>query len=447
LLTVVKVLDDNTYTNKTWAEVSHLQVTDIHVMEVEFLSNMRYQLLVSAEAWDQWLVDIASIIRYCQRARDPIEDVSSASNLLRGSPLPSPNRPPTISPVSALPPLAHAPQQYPTPVYSNHAMSGSALAPPRPLYNIHAAATAGSSPHQLRPSPPQLSRKRSMRDDDDDDDDDYDEEIDRPAKRVARSMQVGNAEHPHYHHTEQQHRPQLLQPLQPHPQQQQYHVSQYSPAYPAHSQQPARLAVPQRIQTLEPAHAPAGAPSGARGLVTMPLLPPMQDIEPALPRMMQGSRAMASVYHSAPGQMMMPQQQHLPMSVAPASVAQAPYPTHNGSSGYRTPTRRHSPPGLGAYASSPRAQYVAMPPYHTPAGHGSSTHSPVYLQNRASPYGPIRHVDTLLNPSFSGPVADYTPPQLPPSQMHYRSVARRNDVRTGVVPDFAHVGQYPRSAQ
>ena len=43
----VTVLDDNTYTNKTWAEVSGITVKEIHVMEVEFLSNMRYSLLVS----------------------------------------------------------------------------------------------------------------------------------------------------------------------------------------------------------------------------------------------------------------------------------------------------------------------------------------------------------------------------------------------------------------
>jgi len=36
-----KFLDDNTYTNKTWAEVSGIIVGEIHIMEVEFLSNMK----------------------------------------------------------------------------------------------------------------------------------------------------------------------------------------------------------------------------------------------------------------------------------------------------------------------------------------------------------------------------------------------------------------------
>jgi Cyclin len=49
-----KFLDDNTYTNKTWAEVSGISVTEIHIMEVEFLSNMRYELFVSASEWKEW---------------------------------------------------------------------------------------------------------------------------------------------------------------------------------------------------------------------------------------------------------------------------------------------------------------------------------------------------------------------------------------------------------
>jgi hypothetical protein len=49
-----KFLDDNTYTNKTWAEVSGISVNEIHIMEVEFLSNMRYDLYASAAEWSEW---------------------------------------------------------------------------------------------------------------------------------------------------------------------------------------------------------------------------------------------------------------------------------------------------------------------------------------------------------------------------------------------------------
>ncbi|KAJ2957352.1 hypothetical protein NQ176_g11251 [Zarea fungicola] len=59
-----KFLDDNTYTNKTWAEVSTFAVQEIHVMEVEFLSNMRYNLLASKEEWEMWLAKLACFHEY-----------------------------------------------------------------------------------------------------------------------------------------------------------------------------------------------------------------------------------------------------------------------------------------------------------------------------------------------------------------------------------------------
>ncbi len=62
---IFPVLDDNTYTNKTWAEVSGISVTEIHVMEVEFLSNMRYSLLASAEQWEDWQIKLRKYYSYC----------------------------------------------------------------------------------------------------------------------------------------------------------------------------------------------------------------------------------------------------------------------------------------------------------------------------------------------------------------------------------------------
>lgn len=63
-----KFLDDNTYTNKTWAEVSGISVSEIHVMEVEFLSNMRYNLYVSEEEWKRWHVRLARFSIYFTKA-------------------------------------------------------------------------------------------------------------------------------------------------------------------------------------------------------------------------------------------------------------------------------------------------------------------------------------------------------------------------------------------
>ena len=62
------VLDDNTYTNKTWADVSGISVQEIHVMEVEFLSNMRYTLYASHDEWDEWHVKLGRFSEHYDRA-------------------------------------------------------------------------------------------------------------------------------------------------------------------------------------------------------------------------------------------------------------------------------------------------------------------------------------------------------------------------------------------
>ncbi|KAL8712125.1 MAG: hypothetical protein Q9220_003559 [cf. Caloplaca sp. 1 TL-2023] len=59
-----KFLDDNTYTNKTWAEVSGISVQEIHIMEVEFLSNMRYTLYASELEWKAWHIKLGKFFKY-----------------------------------------------------------------------------------------------------------------------------------------------------------------------------------------------------------------------------------------------------------------------------------------------------------------------------------------------------------------------------------------------
>ncbi|KAI9872942.1 MAG: hypothetical protein M1823_008041, partial [Watsoniomyces obsoletus] len=63
-----KFLDDNTYTNKTWAEVSGISVTEIHIMEVEFLSNMRYDLYVSELEWKDWKSTLGLLGSFYEKA-------------------------------------------------------------------------------------------------------------------------------------------------------------------------------------------------------------------------------------------------------------------------------------------------------------------------------------------------------------------------------------------
>ncbi|KAH0011526.1 hypothetical protein KCU80_g20476, partial [Aureobasidium melanogenum] len=67
-----KFLDDNTYTNKTWAEVSGISVAEVHIMEVEFLSNMKYALFTSAEEWAQWQTRLGRFASFFDRASRPM---------------------------------------------------------------------------------------------------------------------------------------------------------------------------------------------------------------------------------------------------------------------------------------------------------------------------------------------------------------------------------------
>ncbi|KAF1918553.1 hypothetical protein BDU57DRAFT_528929 [Ampelomyces quisqualis] len=63
-----KFLDDNTYTNKTWAEVSGISVQEVHIMEVEFLSNMRYSLFTSKKKWEEWHTILGKFGSFFDRA-------------------------------------------------------------------------------------------------------------------------------------------------------------------------------------------------------------------------------------------------------------------------------------------------------------------------------------------------------------------------------------------
>lgn len=89
-----KFLDDNTYTNKTWAEVSGISVTEIHIMEVEFLSNMRYDLYVSAEEWTEWKAKLGRLGAFYEKAARSSSTLSPVPITPTGTPsfhtLPSP---------------------------------------------------------------------------------------------------------------------------------------------------------------------------------------------------------------------------------------------------------------------------------------------------------------------------------------------------------------------
>ncbi|KAJ5582228.1 hypothetical protein N7535_000848 [Penicillium sp. DV-2018c] len=91
-----KFLDDNTYTNKTWAEVSGIAVHEIHIMEVEFLSNIRYDLFSTEAEWSRWQTKLGLFGDYFNKASMmPVESCPMLQV--------SPPRMQSLSPSSKLP--------------------------------------------------------------------------------------------------------------------------------------------------------------------------------------------------------------------------------------------------------------------------------------------------------------------------------------------------------
>lgn len=62
LMLANKFLDDNTYTNKTWSEVTNIPVSEINTMEMEFLSSLDYELYVSERQYFEWVRKMDSFI-------------------------------------------------------------------------------------------------------------------------------------------------------------------------------------------------------------------------------------------------------------------------------------------------------------------------------------------------------------------------------------------------
>ncbi|KAG6002975.1 hypothetical protein E4U21_002476 [Claviceps maximensis] len=383
-----KFLDDNTYTNKTWAEVSRFAVQEIHVMEVEFLSNMRYNLLASKDEWDQWILKLSSFHEYYERASklaaSPILKHSPTHRIVH-SPVPSPT---TTGPQSQTSSMNS--NLSPTSRQSQHGF----------VYPANATSPLASKVSIARP----LSRKRSP-------DTDLAE---HPPKRHVQSVYES-------------------------------HVLQAVPSAKSNnaSRDNHRLPVP-HLSLVTNQQLSSGnlfTTTNATSTQQMVSLPPLQP----------GTRGACTEYQPSPTAHGVQQPSSGIPVTATASVL-APIPSAAAASypiatlpaqttmGYGTPAKHHSPGRLlPNYGSSPLVEsFGPASAAHTPVLHTPISNSPsVYLQHRASPYKPIRHVNRLLYPPPSASLDQYhisVPVQ--PNQMHYQPIGRRYDLRTGIVPEF-----------
>ncbi|KAI2470501.1 hypothetical protein F4781DRAFT_390414 [Annulohypoxylon bovei var. microspora] len=357
-----KFLDDNTYTNHTWAEVSSISVKEIHIMEVEFLSNMRYGLLTSKEEWEEWLQKLACFHEYCERAVIQEQRRNFPPPMPMTVPSPSHGRftSPLPSPTSILPStgqgtqLSLAAAYYPNPAIQNQSWNNYHHAP-----SVSPLASKPSLGHPM-------VRKRSLESGD---------AYEPAPKRVTRQVPAAR-----------------MPPNRP---------TQVGP-------ESVRLPVPHLTLDTSQAAAPLTYPPSSHYPQPAVSLPPIGT----------GVRAMSTVYPTAT------------TSWAPQGPVVATCgpqtPSYVLPPNYGTPTKRHSPTGLTPFGSSPLAEAYGT---HTPI-----SNSPlVYLQQRASPYKPVRRVNHLLNPPPSIPLSQY---HLGSNQMHYQPLGRRNDLRSGIVPEF-----------
>lgn len=352
-------------------------------MEVEFLSNMRYNLLASKEEWEEWLVKLSCFHDYYERASNlpasPIH-IPSPTNKALYSPIPSPTG-------TGIPPFTPS---------TKFNLSPSS----RHSQNISTYQADAPSPLATKVSIPlPSSRKRSPEDD----------LAGHPAKRLV---------HPPAG--------QILQGV---------------PNTRLNGHVDNRLPVPHLTVVTNHAQSQFGhgqvytaqgsVPSTSQQVVS---LPPLQT----------GVRAMSTVYQTnAPVGATLQPQSTGPVPSAPAisrpAYTAASLPSQPQMS-YGTPTRHQSPVSLApTYGSSPLVEpFGPGSAVHTPMVHTPISNSPsVYLQHRASPYKPIRHVNRLLYPPPSASLDQYhlsVPVQ--PNQMHYQPLGRRHDLRTGIVPEF-----------
>ncbi|RAL10456.1 putative mucin [Aspergillus homomorphus CBS 101889] len=330
-----KFLDDNTYTNKTWAEVSGITVQEIHIMEVEFLSNVRYNLFVSKEEWGKWHVKLGLFADYFNNAPRALEksDRPTAPPALRVSP--------NLGPVPRA--ALCSPSKLPSPPANDSLRSHNWPLP------LNAMPYAGGV-CQLPPSDMPLAnpRKRSR--------DEAVEEL--PSKRNTAMMSN-------------------------------------LPSTSALSNIPALPPVLSSIPTSTSMSMPSHLPTMPESVSRLPRpnfashsLPPAMPPAVSVPQLPSTGRVMAPVY--APPSTWISQQ--LPTTTVAPTVPAVPPLTSALYNSLPDPSRHHNSPfAMSSATISPAVSAYSV----TSQTHLSPS---FFLANRNSPYRPVRSVNTLLIP-------------------------------------------------
>lgn len=375
-----KFLDDNTYTNKTWAEVSGIPVQEIHIMEVEFLSNVRYNLFASASEWSEWHGKLRRFFEFYRTASLVPEDgeqLAPITPTLRISPSSGPTPPlPSLSPASKLPsppgsevlrPLSN----WNIPPVNDHSLSSYATSLPRMGNEI----------------PPSINPRKRSREEPTEE---------HPTKRISM------------------HNNTTLPP------------SSALPSMP--TLPPVLTPTPTSVPST---HAPPMRPGSQQ--LPRPTIPSTSsgsnsnNLTPNIPTISHQSapvslRPMSSTTYNNPPAPPSNWVQQMPPVTSVPSVS-------NGI--YTTPVSLPDPSRhAGAFSST---LSPALPAY--------SANTPIHLSpsfwlaNRNSPYRPVRSVNTLLIPPPSASLQQHR--SVPYDHMHYQPLGKStSERRTGLVPYF-----------
>lgn len=337
-------------------------------MEVEFLSNMRYGLLASKEQWAEWLKKLACFHQYCEKS----EMTERATEIMARRQR-----------------LSMAPVNIPS---ATHRGFSSPLPSPTSIL----PSTMQETPSSLTAYSPNSIGYNSS------------QNVHGQYQPVAAALSPLSAK-PNLPFTASRKRSLEGADLTEHAPKR---ITRQAPdSLPPHSRQQAldgiRLPIPHlNLDTSQVGTPPATYPPST-GYSQAPV---------SLPPLGAGVRAMATVYTNTTS---------WPVA-APVMATSGPQtPSYSAPPNYSTPTKRQSPGSLAVYASSPLTEAYGS---HTPMSNSPS----VYLQQRNSPYRPVRPVNTLNYPPPSIPLSEY---HMGSTQMHYQPLGRRN-VRTGIVPEF-----------
>ncbi|KAI0033706.1 cyclin-domain-containing protein, partial [Vararia minispora EC-137] len=89
LMMANKFVDDNTYTNKTWSEVSGIELSEINKMEREFLAGINFELYVDKQTYESWVNLLKGLVmnkerdfRYFRKSRQ-----GRATTVVRSQPI------------------------------------------------------------------------------------------------------------------------------------------------------------------------------------------------------------------------------------------------------------------------------------------------------------------------------------------------------------------------